>query len=198
MLFWLLCADTSHTPESQWRGSCVSAPGTMAENTSGLSQVCRRKDSGQVGKQKQFPLHDSCEAVTTYKWLCHPALARVLIRMLAQFAAQGQLMPVPILVILCQGLECILAHSFKSEENDLKCCWFYFIFSVNHFLLGKHWDGVNEVSSPGSADGVSVHSYTFGQERNWFFSLLLCVGLAFVSGLDNIFFFIKDHCSVWL
>lgn len=165
-----------------------SNPGTMAENTSGLSQVCSKERIRTGGNAEIVPIAlfmwscnnlqmalSPCPSTGTDKnagSICCPRTAHA---------------KVPILVILYQGLECILAPSFKSEKNDLKCCWFYLNFSVNCFLLGKHWDGVNEVSYPGSTDGGSAHSYTLGQKRNWFFSLLLCVHLAFVSGLESVF-----------
>lgn len=62
-----------------------------------------------------------------------------------------------------------MAHGFKSEENCIKCCWFYLNFSVNYFLVGRHCGDVNEDSTPGSMDGVSAHSYTIRAEEKLIF-----------------------------
>lgn len=159
----------------------------MAENTSGLSQVCSTERIRTGGNAEIVPIAPHMWSWNNLQMAPSPCPGTVTDKNTgAVCCPRTAYAKVPILVILCQGLECISAHSFKSEENCLKCCWFYLNISVTYFfLLGKHCDGVNENSSPGSTDGGSACSYTLGQKRNWFFSLPFCVGLAFVSALGG-------------
>jgi len=84
-----------------------------------------RKEPEQVVIQEYFPLQRTGEAAITYKLLCHPAPCMVTDgRAGSVCCLRTANAKVPILVVLFQGLGCILTHSFKLKENCLKDCWF--------------------------------------------------------------------------